>query len=128
MHSRGDTLNVLSGLGVIFNGGTTIPVTETASKGILINRKYSGTIEYTSIGLQTTLNTSDNYTLSFEFIIQKINNVVIYLLIVNGTKVYSSYTVISTDFDISAIIKGYPMSVNGGSTNYAISGISGYTY
>jgi hypothetical protein len=34
-----NSLNVLSGLGVIFNGGTTIPVIETASKGILINRK-----------------------------------------------------------------------------------------
>ena len=123
-----DSLSVLSGLGVIFNGGTTIPVSETASKGILINSKFYGDIYYTSIGLQTIANTSLNYTLSFEFIIQKINNIVIYLLIVNGTKVYSSYTLISTDFDISAIIKGYPMSVAGGNTSYAISGISGYAY
>ena len=123
-----DAVNVLSALGVILNGGTTAPVSETASKGLLINSKNSGNISYTSIGLQTTANTSPNYTLSFEFIIQKINNTVIYLLIVNDNKVYSSYTVISTDFDISAIIKGYPMSINEGYTSYAISGISGYTF
>ena len=126
--SYNDSVNVLSTLGVIFNGGTTIPTTETASKGILINSKSFGNINYTSIGLQTTANTSPNYTLSFEFIIQKINNTVIYLLIVNGNKVYSSYTILSTDFDISAIIKGYPMSLSGGNTSYSISGISGYTY